>query len=193
MLILDEPTSSLDTDEVEHLFTVMRALRDDGVAILFVSHFLDQIYEMSDRMTVLRNGGLVGEFVTADLPAAELVRAMIGRVLEVLEAPRRWSSTPSVPPVPAPLLQVVGLGRKGGLDGHSTSSSTRARWWAWPGCSAPVAPSWRACSSAPTGPTSDRPAWPGSRPACAPRARPWATRIAYTSRGPQGPRAWSAT
>ena len=56
VLILDEPTSSLDADEVAELFGVMRALREQGVAILFVSHFLDQVYEISDRMTVLRNG-----------------------------------------------------------------------------------------------------------------------------------------
>jgi len=60
VLILDEPTSSLDADEVARLFDVVRALRDRGVAILFVSHFLDQVYTISDRMTVLRNGALVG-------------------------------------------------------------------------------------------------------------------------------------
>jgi simple sugar transport system ATP-binding protein len=65
VLILDEPTSSLDADEVAELFRVMRRLRDGGTAILFVSHFLDQVYEISDRMTVLRNGRLVGEYPTA--------------------------------------------------------------------------------------------------------------------------------
>ena len=61
VLILDEPTSSLDPDEVEQLFTMMRKLKDEGMAIVFVSHFLDQIYAVSDRMTVLRNGKRVGE------------------------------------------------------------------------------------------------------------------------------------
>lgn len=61
VLILDEPTSSLDAREVGELFRVIRRLRDSGTAILFVSHFLDQIYAISDRMTVLRNGKLVGE------------------------------------------------------------------------------------------------------------------------------------
>src|SRR5690625_2725046 len=61
VLILDEPTSSLDKAEVAELFRVVRQLRDSGVAILFVSHFLEQVYEISDRMTVLRNGRLVGE------------------------------------------------------------------------------------------------------------------------------------
>ncbi len=65
MLILDEPTSSLDADEVEGLFRVIRRLRDEGVAILFVSHFLDQVYAISDRMTVLRNGRFVGRVLHA--------------------------------------------------------------------------------------------------------------------------------
>jgi simple sugar transport system ATP-binding protein len=116
VLILDEPTSSLDTDEVAHLFTVMRTLRDEGVAILFVSHFLDQIYEVSDRMTVLRNGGLVGEYVTADLPAAELVQHMIGRSMEVLEAAEEVLEHTERPADATPLLQVVGLGRKGSVQ-----------------------------------------------------------------------------
>src|SRR5215217_1723811 len=62
VLVLDEPTSSLDRDEVERLFAVIRDLREHGVAILFVSHFLEQVYEISDRITVLRNGRLVGEY-----------------------------------------------------------------------------------------------------------------------------------
>ena len=60
VLILDEPTSSLQKNEVDELFAVVRELKERGVAILFVSHFLDQVYEISDRMTVLRNGRLVG-------------------------------------------------------------------------------------------------------------------------------------
>ena len=63
----DEPTSSLDSDEVEKLFTVMRRLRDEGVAIVFVSHFLDQVYEIADRMTILRNGRLVEERMVGEL------------------------------------------------------------------------------------------------------------------------------
>jgi simple sugar transport system ATP-binding protein len=85
VLILDEPTSSLDRDEVEILFGVMRRLRDAGVAILFVSHFLDQIYEICDRMTVLRNGKLVGEHMVTDLDRVGLVRLMLGRELQELE------------------------------------------------------------------------------------------------------------
>ena len=85
VLILDEPTSSLDADEVAELFRVMRRLRDGGTAILFVSHFLDQVYEISDRMTVLRNGRLVGEYPTAALDRVKLVAAMLGHELDLLE------------------------------------------------------------------------------------------------------------
>lgn len=85
VLILDEPTSSLDADEVAELFRVMRRLRDGGTAILFVSHFLDQVYEVSDRMTVLRNGRLVGEYPTASLDRVTLVAAMLGHELDLLE------------------------------------------------------------------------------------------------------------
>jgi monosaccharide-transporting ATPase len=79
VLILDEPTSSLDADEVQSLFALIRRLRDKGVAILFVTHFLDQVYEICDRMTVLRNGGFVGEYPCAKLDSHGLVAAMVGR------------------------------------------------------------------------------------------------------------------
>ncbi|MFC4110799.1 sugar ABC transporter ATP-binding protein [Micromonospora zhanjiangensis] len=85
VLVLDEPTSSLDAGEVAQLFRVMRQLRDDGIAILFVTHFLDQVYAIADRITVLRNGRLVGEYPTADLPQLSLVEKMIGKELDVLE------------------------------------------------------------------------------------------------------------
>ncbi|WP_183597286.1 sugar ABC transporter ATP-binding protein [Paenibacillus phyllosphaerae] len=79
VLILDEPTSSLDTNEVKQLFAVMRKLRNEGLGIIFVTHFLDQVYEITDRITVLRNGKLVGEFETEQLPRTQLVSHMIGR------------------------------------------------------------------------------------------------------------------
>ena len=81
VLILDEPTASLDDHEVEVLFGVLRGLRDRGVAILFVTHFLGQVYALCDRITVLRNGGLVGERLAAALPRMELVAMMLGREL----------------------------------------------------------------------------------------------------------------
>ena len=85
VLILDEPTSSLDANEVEVLFGVMRTLRDKGVAILFVSHFLDQVYAISDRLTVLRNGRFVGEYLTDQIPRSELISQMIGKDLSTLK------------------------------------------------------------------------------------------------------------
>ncbi len=81
VLILDEPTSSLSAIEVEKLFEIMRKLRGEGMGILFVTHFLDQVYEVTDRITVFRNGGYVGTYDTAELPRVELVGKMIGRIM----------------------------------------------------------------------------------------------------------------
>ncbi|MCD8143871.1 MAG: sugar ABC transporter ATP-binding protein, partial [Oscillospiraceae bacterium] len=86
VLILDEPTSSLDDNEVEKLFTLMRKLRDQGVSIVFVTHFLEQVYAICDRITVLRNGTLVGEYPVADLPRVKLVAAMMGKDFDDLAA-----------------------------------------------------------------------------------------------------------
>ena len=84
VLILDEPTSSLDDKEVQMLFKLMRDLRSRGVGIIFVTHFLEQVYEVSDRITVLRNGTLVGEYPVAELPQLELVAKMMGKDLNDL-------------------------------------------------------------------------------------------------------------
>ena len=84
VLILDEPTSSLDDKEVKMLFDLMRDLKSKGVGIIFVTHFLEQVYEVSDRITVLRNGELVGEYLVEDLPQVELVSKMIGKELDEL-------------------------------------------------------------------------------------------------------------
>lgn len=115
VLILDEPTSSLDRGEVERLFAVIRELRDKGVAILFVSHFLDQVYEISDRITVLRNGRLVGEHLAADLPRDGLVSQMIGRELDELAALSRTADR-VIDRTVAPVLRASGLGRRGTLE-----------------------------------------------------------------------------
>ena len=79
VLILDEPTSSLDDRVVEKLFTMMRRLKEKGVGIIFVTHFLEQVYAVCDGITVLRNGQLVGEYEIADLPRVKLVAAMMGK------------------------------------------------------------------------------------------------------------------
>ena len=93
VLILDEPTSSLDRGEVEQLFAVIRGLVASGIAVVFVSHFLDQVYEIADRVTVLRNGRLVGEWKAAELSRVELVTSMLGRELTTLEALERKPRT----------------------------------------------------------------------------------------------------
>ena len=72
VLILDEPTSSLDEQEVEKLFTLMRDLRSRGVGIIFVTHFLDQVYEVCDKITVLRDGKLVGQYEIKGSAACEI-------------------------------------------------------------------------------------------------------------------------
>ncbi len=79
LLILDEPTSSLDENEVKELFKVMKKLREEGMAIIFITHFLDQVYEVSDRITILRDGQLVGSYDAKDLPRIEMVAKMIGK------------------------------------------------------------------------------------------------------------------
>lgn len=112
VLILDEPTSSLDRDEVLELFALMRRLKDEGVAILFVSHFLDQIYEVCDRMTVLRNGNLVGEHMVRDLDQVGLVQLMLGKALDQLEELHDHQLHSDVGET---LLQADGLGRTGGI------------------------------------------------------------------------------
>ena len=80
VLILDEPTSSLDDNEVEKLFKLMRDLKAKGVGIIFVTHFLDQVYEVCDKITVLRDGQLVGEYEIENLPRIQLVAKMLGKV-----------------------------------------------------------------------------------------------------------------
>ena len=84
VLILDEPTSSLDEQEVEKLFGLMRDLKARGVGIIFVTHFLDQVYEVCDKITVLRDGKLVGEYEIKDLPRVQLVSKMLGKELDDL-------------------------------------------------------------------------------------------------------------
>jgi simple sugar transport system ATP-binding protein len=81
ILILDEPTSSLDENEVERLFGVIAKLRAEGLAVLFITHFIDQVYRIADRITILKDGRLVGEYLAGDLPKIELVTKMLGKEL----------------------------------------------------------------------------------------------------------------
>lgn len=84
VLIMDEPTSSLDRKEVAMLFMLMRDLKARGVGIVFVTHFLEQVYEVCDRITVLRNGELIGEYEVGNLPQVDLVARMMGKELDSL-------------------------------------------------------------------------------------------------------------
>jgi len=116
VLILDEPTSSLDAGEVAQLFRIMRQLKQDGIAILFVTHFLDQVFEIADRITVLRNGRRVGEYATVELAQVDLVSKMLGKELETLERleeqPKRaLAAIESTGPV----LQAREVGRRGAV------------------------------------------------------------------------------
>jgi len=108
VLVLDEPTSSLDDDEVRKLFDVLRKLRADGIAIVFITHFLNQVYAISDRITVLRNGRWVGEWKVSDLPAPALIAAMLGREMGAHAA---LPQPPSAQSGEAPLLRAEGVGR----------------------------------------------------------------------------------
>jgi simple sugar transport system ATP-binding protein len=113
VLILDEPTSSLDKGEVDRLFDVIRQLTSQGIAVVFVSHFLDQVYEISDRITVLRNGRLVGEWPTGELTRVELVSKMLGREYKTLEAlERRTSEAVDALEASTPVLEAKAVGRK---------------------------------------------------------------------------------
>lgn len=112
VLILDEPTSSLDEGEVEKLFKVMNMLKKRGTAIVFVTHFLEQVYAVCDRITVLRNGELVGEYETKDLPRVMLVAKMMGKDFDDLadikgdhKDKKAFSDTP--------VIEASGLGHKG--------------------------------------------------------------------------------
>ena len=84
VLIMDEPTASLSAREVDRLFAIVRRLRDQGVAILFVSHRLDEVYALCDTITVFRDGAFVVTAPTAELSTEETIRAMVGRRLEAL-------------------------------------------------------------------------------------------------------------
>jgi simple sugar transport system ATP-binding protein len=115
LLVLDEPTSSLDRSEVEQLFAVVRRLRDRNVAILFVSHFLDQVYEISDTMTILRNGKLVGEYPVKALNKKQLIEKMLGREMAELDSISRAAAR-KIDRGGQPILKVLALGRKGAIE-----------------------------------------------------------------------------
>ena len=112
VLILDEPTSPLDDDEVEKLFVLMNRLKAQGVGIIFVTHFLEQVYAVCDRITVLRNGELVGEYTTKDLPRVMLVAKMMGKDFDDLaDIKGEHAELKEFIPV----IEAEGIGRKGSI------------------------------------------------------------------------------
>ena len=117
VLILDEPTASLDASEVEMLFTLMNQLKAKGMGLIFVTHFLDQVYKVSDRITVLRNGQFVATRETRDLPQIELIKLMLGRELLETALQRAGSTLKSNQPV----VEFKNYGKKGTLEPFSLS------------------------------------------------------------------------
>ncbi len=113
ILILDEPTSSLDRNEVQTLFSVIRSLKERGIGILLITHFLDQVYEISDRITVLRNGRKVSEHKTSELPRVKLISEMLGK--ELLEETRGQGKQPSTE-AQEKFLEVKGFARHGMME-----------------------------------------------------------------------------
>jgi monosaccharide-transporting ATPase len=116
VLILDEPTSSLDIHETNLLFDVMRKLKSEGIGIVFITHFLDQVYQISDRITVLRNGKLVGTFEASSLPRVELVAKMLGRSLTELDAMVKVKPEEGEGKEKKIMVEAKGLGRSGHLE-----------------------------------------------------------------------------
>ncbi|MCL2315872.1 MAG: sugar ABC transporter ATP-binding protein [Actinomycetia bacterium] len=114
VLILDEPTSSLNEQEVARLFELIRKLRDDGMGVIFITHFLHQVYQVCDKITVLRNGHLVGTYAIEALPRRDLVAAMLGRAFDDMAAIHRRSED-EVDRGGAPVIAARGLGVRGGI------------------------------------------------------------------------------
>lgn len=119
VLILDEPTSSLDDAAVQRLFAVLRRLREQGLAILFVTHFLNQTYALADRITVMRNGETEGEYLASELSRLALVNKMVGAPPD--QQPTRLQSQAA--PGGEPVLAATGLARRGAL--HPLDLSAR--------------------------------------------------------------------
>jgi simple sugar transport system ATP-binding protein len=116
MLILDEPTSSLDAHETEQLFRVMRKLIGEGMGIVFITHFLNQVYEVADRITILRNGRRVGTYATEALPRLELIAKMIGRDLTELDEMKKIKLESGKHITGEALLRAKGLGLAGAIE-----------------------------------------------------------------------------
>ena len=117
ILILDEPTSSLDDNEVKLLFDVMNELKAEGMGIIFITHFLDQVFAVSDRLTILRNGTLVGTYNISDITKLELVTKMIGKDMDVIFNLKRATVDPNAPE----MMKTENLGAPGQIQNVNLS------------------------------------------------------------------------
>lgn len=115
VLIMDEPTTALSRPETERLLTLVNRLKADGLGILFVSHWLDEVLRIADRVTVFRDGRLVGVAPAVDLRAQDIVKMMVGREVEDVPVHAR--------PIGDPVLRVRGLTRRGAF--HDVSFDVR--------------------------------------------------------------------
>ena len=116
VLILDEPTASLDEKEVDKLFQAMKKLKKEGLGIVFVTHFLDQVYKISDYITVLRNGELVGEYKTNELSKVQLVAKMIGKDYDELNSSIKPQNTIKDDKEKEVVLEAINLGKKNVIE-----------------------------------------------------------------------------
>ncbi len=116
ILVLDEPTSSLDSNEVKQLFDVMRKLKSEGMSMIFVTHFLDQVYEISDKITVLRNGSLVGAYDADKITRMDLVSKMIGKDFSEIERINNSVKRSYEKIQGENLMETHKLGRKGSIE-----------------------------------------------------------------------------
>lgn len=154
VLIMDEPTSSLTLGEVEDLFTIVRQLREAGTAIVFISHRLEELFALADRVTILRDGTYVGTKPMSGVTTEEMIKMMVGRALGEL-FPKQMVEAGEV------ILEVEGLGREGAFSGVS-SSYARARYSGCRDLSGRDAPTWHAHCSAPNPPPQARSSWRAS-------------------------------
>jgi simple sugar transport system ATP-binding protein len=183
VLILDEPTSSLDDSEVAQLFKILRHLKQSGIAILFVTHFIEQTYAISDRITVMRNGEREGEYLARDLSADQLVSKMVGHErmsARFREAAHEASCPEELSPderAASAFIELRGVGRRGRLQPIDLDVR-RGQILGLEGCWVRAARRPRACCSARIAPTAAPCSWMASPCGCARRT----TRCATASR-----------
>ena len=116
VLILDEPTSSLDAHETAQLFDMMRKLKNEGMAIIFITHFLDQVFKIADRITILRNGKLVGSYDIKEISRLELIKKMIGRTLTEFDEMTKLKNESGKHIKGDILVEAQGAGRTGAVE-----------------------------------------------------------------------------